>query len=193
MHNAWKILRKPSMALLYMPGPRIVDYLIHEFQPGFPWPFFTLVPKILSVADLTGAESTTRSRVQLYRRALGVWVVELRAGDRLFHKASRVENTLEFDKHLHTGSKETHILYMSQPSWRKTAVRERLKEIVLGTVTSSTPSLTDDSGSEDRTVKKPQGHRRLSPIPFPIPLNDTPLSPEYIHNCRCYKADGQRE
>ena len=55
-----------------------------------------------------------QSRVQLYHCALGVWVgvdagyvVELRAGDRIFLKASHVEDTPEFDKHLHATSKET--------------------------------------------------------------------------------------
>jgi len=171
---------------------------VHEFQLGFSWPFFTLVPEILSVVDLTSAGSTVRSHVQLYRGALGVWVgvdagyvLELRAGDRIFLKASHVEDTLEFDKHLHASSKETmpHLRH-NLPGERR-YVRERLKEIGLGTVTSSTPSSTDDSGSEDRTVsvKKPQGCRRLSPIPFPILSNDllspkstTSASPNTIEN-----------
>ena len=56
-------------------------------------------------------------------------------------------------------------------------VRERLKEIGMGTVTSSMPSSADDSGSEDRTVsvKQPQGRCRLSPIPFPTLSNDRQL------------------
>lgn len=86
---------------------------VHEFQSGFSSPFFTLIPEILSVVDLAGA-GTTHLRVQLYRRALGVWVdvdagyvAELRAGDRVFLKASHVQDTLEFDKHLHASVKET--------------------------------------------------------------------------------------
>jgi hypothetical protein len=173
---------------------------VHEFQSGFSWPFFTLVPEILSVVDLTSAGSTVRSRVQLYRSALGVWVgvdagyvLELRAGDRIFLKASHVEDTLEFDKHLHASSKETMPHLRHNLPGERWYVRERLKEIGLGTVTSSTPSSTDDSGSEDRTVsvKKPQGRRRLSPIPFPILSNDhhllspkstTSASPNTIEN-----------
>jgi hypothetical protein len=159
---------------------------VHEFQSGFSWPFFTLIPEILSVVNLTGAGSTTRSLVQLYRRALGVWVgvdagyvVELHAGDRVFLKASHVKDTLEFDKHLHASSKETmpHLRH-NLPGERR-YVRERLKEIGLGTMTSSTPSLTDDSGSEDQTVSVKKGRRRLSPIPFSLLLNDHhPLSPK---------------
>lgn len=73
---------------------------VHEFQSGFSWPFFTFTPKILSVVDLTGIDSTSRSRVQLYCRPLGIWVgvdpgyvLELRTGDRVFFKASHVEDT----------------------------------------------------------------------------------------------------
>ncbi|KAF8811236.1 hypothetical protein BYT27DRAFT_7221606 [Phlegmacium glaucopus] len=132
---------------------------VYKFQSGFSWPFFTLAPEILSVVDLTGAGSTTCSCFQLYRHALGVWVgvdtgyvVELHAGNRVFLKASHIEYTLKFDKHLHTGSRETmpHLHY-NLPGERR-YVRERLKEVGLGMATSSMPTSTDDSGSEDQAT-----------------------------------------
>ena len=93
---------------------------VHEFQSRFLWPFYTLAPEILLVFDLMGAGSTIHSHVQLYHCALGVWVgvdagyvVELCAGDHIFLKASHIEDTPEFDKHLHATSKETlpHLQY----------------------------------------------------------------------------------
>jgi len=111
MHNAWRILRKASTALLYMRGLKMVDHP-HVLQSGFSWPFFSLIPEILSVVDLSGAGSATCSRIQLYRCALGVWVgvdagYVIRAGDRVFLTASHVQDTPEFDKHPHASSKET--------------------------------------------------------------------------------------
>ena len=130
------------MVLLYMPGLKMVN---HPPSTNSNRDFRGLsLLSFLSVVDLTGAGSTARSRVQFYCRALGVWVgvdagyvLELRAGDRIFLKASHVEDTLEFDKHLHASSKQTmpHLCH-NLPGERR-YVRERLKEIGLGTMTSS--------------------------------------------------------
>jgi len=134
----------------------------HEFQSGFSWTFITLIPEVLSVVDVTGAGSATRSRIQLYRRALGVWVgveagyvVELRAGGRVFLKASHVQGTLEFDKHLHSNLKETMPHLRHDLPGERRYIRDRLKEIGLRTVTSSMPSSTDNTG-RDPSVKMPQ-------------------------------------
>ena len=87
---------------------------VYKFQSGFSWLFFTLAPVILLVINLMGAGSTIHSCVQLYHCALGVgvgvdagYVVELCAGDCIFLKASHIENTPKFDKHLHATLKET--------------------------------------------------------------------------------------
>ena len=63
------------------------------------------------------------------------------------------EDTLEFDKYLHTSWKD----YMPSTSRH---VHNKLEENDLGMVISSTPSSTVDSESEDRTmgVRKHQGH-----------------------------------
>jgi len=73
IHDAWRILRKPSKGVVVYAWSEGRPPTLREFQSGFSWPFI-LISEILSVVDVTGAGSTTRSRVQLYRRVLGVWV-----------------------------------------------------------------------------------------------------------------------
>jgi len=104
----------------------------HEFQSGFSWMFITLILEVLSVVDVTGAGSTTRSYVERYRRALGVWVgvdagYVIRAGDRVFLTASHVQDTPEFDKHPHASSKETMAHLRRNLPRERRYVRERLE------------------------------------------------------------------
>ena len=118
-----------------------------------------------------GTGSATCSRAQLYRHLLAIWVgvdagyvLELRVGDRIFLKASHVEDTLQFDRNLHANSKDSipHLRH-NLPGERR-YVREKLKEVGLGIVTGSTPPSTDDSEGEDRIIamKKTPGRCSLS-------------------------------
>ena len=92
------------------------------------------------------------------------YMVEPRAGGRIFLEANHLEDTFEFDKCLHTSSKDTISHLHHHLPGEKWYVRAKLEENALGMVTSSTPSLTVDSESEDRTMasRKHQGRRRLS-------------------------------
>ena len=73
MHNAWRILRKSSTAWLYMPGLRMVDHPPStNSNRDFRGLSLLSSPKFLSVVDLTGAGSTTRSCPTLSPRS---WVL----------------------------------------------------------------------------------------------------------------------
>ena len=138
--------------------------LVHEFQSGFTWPFFTLTPEILAVVELDGGGGNARSRLQLYRPSLGVWAgvsegytLELCEGDRVFLRGSDVVETADFDKHLRLGSKS------DIPHLRHNLPRERREVRNKMKGQHSNPTVEEVS-SDDSAPEK--GRRRLSPPPM---------------------------
>jgi len=112
MHNAWRILRKASTALLYMPGLKMVDYppytcynrdfrgLSSASSPKF---FQSLTSRVLAVRLARASNSIAALLVfGLVLTQVMWWQVIV-----FSLKASHVQDTLEFDKHLHASSKET--------------------------------------------------------------------------------------
>ena len=138
MHNAWRILQKPSMGLLYMPGLRIVNHppstnsnrdfrglsLLSSLK------FFSSLTSRVLAARLARASNSIAALLGVWVGVDAGYVLELHAGDRISLKQAMLRIRQAPPRQL----EGDHVSSTSQPPWRVTVRSQDVEENWSGNV-----------------------------------------------------------